>query len=620
MCGLAGFISSNMGLSEKDLKAMISTISHRGPDSEGVFISDDEDFRVGIGFRRLAIIDLSDAGNQPMYYKNLVLTLNGEIYNYREIREELKEAGYSFSSGSDTEVAIKAFHLWGVEMASRFIGMFAFAVYNRETKEFFLIRDRLGIKPLYYYEKGGNIIYASELKPVMACHGVDKSLDYESLSSFLYHGYITGSSSIFRYVKKVEPGTYVRFVNGQPQASRYWDLKEHFLQNKEQLITDEAECLSRLDALITDSVRYRMIADVPIGSFLSGGIDSSLTTAVMQKLSPEPVNTFTIGFDDKRYNEATEAAMVSKYLGTRHFELILPVEKARDLITDIPNYFDEPFGDSSALPTMLVSGLAKKNATVVLSGDGGDELFCGYNNYASAARMKKLMPAGKILNLLTGRPDLAKALFSLNPRFARYPYLNSNINIINVNYIVSKYFLGDVLGSREYSLNNAYFKNRDLSGNLEELYMLNDMTTYLPDDILTKVDRASMSVSLEARVPILDHRLVEFSFRIPHQLKNRNGTRKYLLKELAYRYVPREILDRPKHGFAVPVFSWLKGDLKWLREKYLSGAYLKKQDLFNPAAIVKLDTMFEKSGNNIPEGNYIWNLIMFQLWFEKYLE
>ena len=447
-----------------------------------------------------------------------------------------------------------------------------------------------------------------------------KELNYDALSNYLYHGYITGTKSIFKNVLKLEPGSYLKFSRGEAEITKYWNIKELYLKNRSEKINDERECLTLLDNLITSSVRYRMISDVPIGSFLSGGIDSSLTTAVMQKLSDQPVNTFTIGFEEEQYNEAEYSRAVSEYLGTRHHELTLPITKTKELIEELPLFYDEPFGDSSALPTILVSRLAKNDATVVLSGDGGDELFCGYSNYESAKKMSKFILLGKVLNSFPERIDIAKMLCSINPRFGRYPYFNSNINIININYILSKYFLAHIFLEKQYVLDKKYFQFANLTEEIQELYMLNDMVSYLPDDILTKVDRASMSISLEARVPILDHRIVEFSFRIPHHLKNNNGIQKYLLKTLAYKYIPKSLLDRPKKGFAVPVTKWLKSDLQYLIDMYLSDNYLIKQHIFNPLSVKKLLKQFVTTENSSITGNYIWNILMFQLWFEEYMK
>lgn len=620
MCGIAGFVHHNKTLSEADLRKMVSTIDYRGPDDEGYYLTTFQQSQVGIGFRRLAILDLSPRGHQPMVFQNLVVTLNGEIYNFREIRTELQKRGYQFDSNSDTEVVIKAFHLWGILMVERFIGMFAIAIFNTDSKELFLVRDRMGIKPLYYHLKGQDLIYASELKPIIAYPYFEKELNFNSLSKYLFHGYITGPETIFSNVFKLEPGTYLKLSDGKIEIEKYWNIKEIYLKNRSEKVVSEGDYLSRFEDLLKSSVKYRMISDVPIGSFLSGGIDSSLITAVMQNLSDQPINTFTIGFEEESYNEAAQAREVSKFIGTKHHELTLPVGRAKELIEKLPDFYDEPFGDSSALATILVSQLAKKNATVVLSGDGGDELFCGYKNYNSAVKMRKLISVGKVLNIFQQHSDLAKLLFRINHKYGRYPFLNNNINIINADYIVSKYFLANIFLNKQYVLDNKYFKFKNISEEIQELYMLNDMVTYLPDDILTKVDRATMSVSLEARVPLLDHRIVEFSFKVPHNLKFNNGVQKYLLKALAYKYIPEKLLDRPKQGFGVPVFKWMKSELRYLIDIYLSDSYLIKQQLFNPLSIRKLIQEFNTSENSIPTGNYIWNILMFQLWYEKYMK
>jgi asparagine synthase (glutamine-hydrolysing) len=620
MCGITGFIHYNKTLNQNDLRKMVNTIHYRGPDDDGYYLSGFSDFQVGMGFRRLSILDLSVLGHQPMLFRNLAVTLNGEIYNFKEIREDLKDHGYIFDSNSDTEVVIKAFHLWGIKMVERFIGMFAIAIFDSEKHELYLVRDRMGIKPLYYYTKGKDLVYASELKPIIAYPFFSKVLNFESLSGYLYHGYITGAESIFIDVSKLEPGSYLKFSGGQAEITKYWDLKELFIKNSSAKISSEEDCLTMLDDLLTNSVRYQMISDVPIGSFLSGGIDSSLISAIMQKLSDQPINTFTIGFEDDKFNEAIYAKNISDYLGTNHHELALPIGKAKELIEELPEFYDEPFGDSSSLPTMLVSRLAKNNATVVLSGDGGDELFCGYNNYESAKKMSKFMALGKMLHTFNGRADIARILFRINPRFGRYPYMNNHINIVNINYILSKYYLAGIFLDRQYTLDKKYFDLAGMTEEIQELYMLNDMLTYLPDDILTKVDRASMSVSLEARVPVLDHRVVEFSFKVPHHLKYNNGVQKYLLKTLAYKYIPESLLNRPKQGFAVPVFKWMKSDLHYMVDMYLSDNYLTKQRIFNPLSIKEILNQFFGSENSTITGNYIWNILMFQLWHEKYMK
>ncbi len=619
MCGIVGFYHKE-NCDESLLRKMADTISYRGPDDEGYLIMSKDEFQIGMGFKRLSILDLSANGHQPMTFENLVITFNGEIYNFQEIRQELESRGYGFISTSDTEVILKSYHCWGLEIVERFVGMFAIAIFDKLNGELLLIRDRIGIKPFYYYLHNNSFAYASELKPIMSYPNFSPKINRQRIYDYLYHGYITAPDTIFENVFKLEPGSCLKYNGSVLEVKKYWDL-QHILHEKQVKTPDnENQALEELNDLLTSSVRYRMISDVPIGSFLSGGIDSTLITAIMQKLSNQPVNTFTIGFEEDHYDEAPYARKVSEYLGTNHFEQYLSINKTKELIEKIPEYYDEPFGDSSALPTILVSRLAKTNATVILSGDGGDEVFCGYLNYDFVQKMAKYMMPGKMLSLMQNWFDLGKYLAGIRQKYARYPYLNKHINIVNINYIISKYILGNMLVDQEFSLNEKYFSLDGVTDNVQELYMFTDMLTYLPDDILTKVDRASMSVSLETRVPILDHRIIEFSLKLPHALKYKNGEKKYLLKKLAYSYVPQELLNRPKHGFMIPVFKWLKNELKPLVDELLSDDYIHKQGIFNNSVISSLVKSFEGSGERFLNGHILWNLFVFQLWHSKYLK
>ena len=619
MCGIVGFYHKYHS-DESLLRKMAETISYRGPDDEGYILISRDDYQIGMGFKRLSILDLSVNGHQPMAFENLVITFNGEIYNFQEIRQELETRGYNFTSTSDTEVILKSYHCWGLKMVDRFIGMFAIAIYNKINGELLLIRDRIGIKPLYYFSHNNILVYASELKPIMSYPQFSAQINQQRIYDYLYHGYITAPDTIFQHVFKLEPGSYLRYNGSVLEVKKYWDLYGIIQENKDKTMYHEEQALEKLKEILISSVRYRMISDVPIGSFLSGGIDSTLITAIMQNLSSHPVNTFTIGFEEDHYDEAPFARKVSEYLGTKHFEQYLSVNKAKELIEKIPEFYDEPFGDSSALPTILVSRLAKNNATVVLSGDGGDELFCGYLNYDFVQEMTKYLIPGKFLGLIQNYFDLGKYLVRIKQKYARYPFLNKHVNIVNVNYIVSKYILGNILLNHEFSLNDKYFSLEGLTDNVQELYMFTDILTYLPDDILTKVDRASMSVALEARVPILDHRIIEFSLQLPHDLKYKNGEKKYLLKKLAYQYVPQELLDRPKHGFMIPVFKWLRNELKPLLNDLLSDNYIARQGIFNFSGISSLIKAFENSGDKFLNGHILWNLFVFQLWYSKFLK
>jgi asparagine synthase (glutamine-hydrolysing) len=619
MCGILGFYHKKHS-DESLLRKMAETISYRGPDDEGYILMSGNDYQIGMGFKRLSILDLSANGHQPMSFENLVITFNGEIYNFQEIRKDLETRGYIFTSASDTEVILKSYHCWGLEVLDRFVGMYAIAIYNKNNGELLLIRDRIGIKPLYYYFHNNAFVYASELKPIMSYPYFSPEINRHRIYDYLYHGYITAPDTIFQNVYKLEPGSYLRYNGISTEIVKYWNLQTLITNNAEKNRFEEGQALEKLKELLTSSVKYRMISDVPIGSFLSGGIDSTLITAIMQDLSNQPVSTFTIGFEEDHYNEAPYARKISEYIGTNHFEQYLSINKTRELIEKIPEYYDEPFGDSSALPTILVSRLAKNNATVILSGDGGDEVFCGYLNYDFVREMAKYMIPGKFLGIIQNHFDLGKHLAGIRQKYARYPFLNKHINIVNINYIISKYIIGDMLLDQEFSLNSRYFSLEGLSDNVQELYMFTDMLTYLPDDILTKVDRASMSVSLETRVPILDHRIIEFSLQLPHDLKYRNGDKKYLLKKLAYQYVPKELLERPKHGFMIPVFKWLKNELRPLVNDLLSDSNIQQQGIFSYPRISALIKTFENSGDRFLNGHILWNLFVFQLWHSKYLK
>ncbi|MBN4049763.1 asparagine synthase (glutamine-hydrolyzing), partial [Bacteroidales bacterium AH-315-N07] len=568
MCGIAGFLDYSGNTGKKDLIKITDVLNYRGPDDSGYEFWSTESVNVGLGHRRLSIIDLSQLGHQPMHFENLVIAFNGEVYNFLEIKSELEKEGYSFKSTTDTEVILKAFHKWGIEAVNQFNGMFAIALYDKSLEVLYLIRDRMGIKPLFYYYDGKNLVFASELKAIMEYPFFEKRIDYDALNIFLYHGYIPAPYSIFESVYKLEPGNYLVFKNGEIMLREYWNLEEKFRNKSVDDNISKEEIIDKLDEIITSSVKYRMISDVPLGAFLSGGYDSSIVTAIMQKISSNPINSFTIGFNEKQYNEANYAKEVANHLGTKHYELYLPIKNVEELIKDIPLYYDEPFADSSQLPTLLVSKLAKQNVTVVLSGDGGDEMFCGYNNYDIIVRRKKYKSLSKILRSLNNTVYIEGFLSKFKTRLNRLLYLDNDVNILNSSYLISKYYLNGLVKNSTYEYCNRYFELARHIPNIQEAGMLQDMLLYLPNDILTKVDRATMSVSLEGRVPLLDYRLVEYSLTIPHELKYCNGEKKYILKQLAYRYIPEKLLNRTKMGFGVPVFEWLHKDLTYLLDEY----------------------------------------------------
>jgi asparagine synthase (glutamine-hydrolysing) len=620
MCGITGFLDFNKRADRDDLVKITGLVNHRGPDDTGYFFQDHENFNIGLGHKRLSILDLSSLGHQPMRHENLSIVYNGEIYNFKEIREQLVKEGYSFTSGTDTEVILKAFHRWNLEALQHFNGMFAIALYDHGSSELYLIRDRIGVKPLYYYYKDSTLVFASELKSIINYPGFEKELDLEALNMYLYHGYITSPYCIFRNVAKLEPGTYIKATESSIEKNNYWDLKEKFEKREVREGLSEEKAVKELDELVTSSVGYRMISDAPIGAFLSGGYDSSLVSAVMQKISNAPIKTFTIGFNSKDFNEAGHAKEVAKHLKTDHHELYLPVSKISDIVEKIPQFYDEPFADSSQLPMMLVSEFARKDVTVILSGDGGDELFCGYSNYDRDSFYEKYSGISSVLNSLNERIPLEPIARSIHHKFDKYFHLNNRINIINLGYIRSKPYLNGLVKDFPYTLNDKYFITAGLSDNIQEAHMLQDMLTYLPDDIMVKVDRATMSASLEGREPLLDYRLFEFAFNIPHKLKCNGPDKKYLLKKLAHKYIPEKLLNRPKKGFAVPINEWLKGDVSFLTKKYLSKEYLREQGIFTEEVVARLINKFLKENDNGVATRYVWHLIVFQLWYERYMK
>ena len=491
----------------------------------------------------------------------------------------------------------------------------------------------MGVKPLYYFEDKGGLIFGSELKSLMVHPGFKKALSKHSLSLFLYHGYITAPHTIFENTYKLKPGTYLHFKDGKTVIKTYWSLEEKFKKRK-ILDLPEEEWVENLEGLLKGSVKDRMISDVPIGCFLSGGIDSSLIATMMQKVSTAPVKTFTIGFHSSNYDEAPYAKQVAQKLGTDHSEVYLSQDEAKNIIPEIPYHYDEPFADSSQIPMMLLSKITRKKVTVALSGDGGDELFCGYGRYEDIMRLKKLSTASRIGSAIPFFKGLISS-FTENSKYTQFFELGNEHSIINssyLNYLKNSSFIKNHISSFDAAYNDIMLA----TDNFQEKHMLQDMITYLPDDILTKVDRASMAFSLEARTPFIDdHRLVEFSFQLPHAMKYKNNQKKYILKKLLYKHLPQKLMDRPKMGFGVPIYDWLRGDLRYLVDEYLSSSYLKKQNIFNEKEVLRLKERFFKNNDSLKSSNgliskyklnkdgfvdrSIWHLLIFQMWYKQYL-
>ena len=641
MCGIAGFVDLSRETPADRLAAtvrrMALSLRHRGPDDEGAWI--EAEVGVALGHRRLSILDLSPAGHQPMESKNgrHVLSYNGEVYNFLELRTELEAKGIVFRGHCDTEVIVEAIATWGITATlPRLIGMFAFSLWDRETRTLTLVRDRMGIKPLYWAHQENLFLFASELKAFYAHPGFRVEVNRDSLTSFLHHNYIPAPHSIYRDTFKLMPGTMLTLRwGGKPELSTWWNLREiagKALQTRPEW--EEAEVLDALDTLLKDAVKRRMVADVPLGAFLSGGIDSSTITALMQAQSERPIRTFTIGFHEEAYNEAKNAKKVAEHLGTEHTELYVEPRDALDVIPKLPLIYDEPFADSSQIPTFLVSELTRNHVTVALSGDGGDELFAGYNRYFWAEalwRKLQLLPKparrgmAMILHALPPahwdrifgivpsrlRPRLAgdklhklADLFALSDRDALYRQLLTHWDAP----------ASLVHGGKEPT---GILWDTDLANEFSdftERMQFLDSVTYLPDDILTKVDRASMQVGLEARVPLLDHRVVEFVWRLPRTMKVRRGKGKWLLRQILDRYVPRALVERPKMGFGVPIDSWLRGPLRDWGETLLAERRLREEGFFKPEPIRR---KWQEHLSGKRNWQYLlWDVLMFQAWLE----
>lgn len=602
---------------------------HRGPDDSGIWLYDCPEAMVGLGHARLSVIDVSHAGHQPMHFKNLSIVFNGEVYNYKEMRSELEELGYSFSTKSDTEVVLKAFSHWGRDSVKKFIGMFAMAIYDQEKQRIWFFRDRLGVKPLYYTFQNNIFLFGSELKSFCDHPYFNRSINISALSTYFDLGYLPAPATIYDNTHKLKPGYYMVFdlKNRSIEAKAFWDIETIIQQ--ESLNISYAEAKSSLKDLLVSACNYRMVADVPIGVFLSGGYDSSLVTAILQTQRTNKLKTFTIGFE-RGNNEAPYAKSIADFLGTDHTEYICTEKEAQEIIPSLPFFFDEPFADQSAIPTMLVSRIARKNVTVALSADGGDEAFAGYERYAAFNKQLKLMrmipgPFKKLSGFLMRRAGLAlpnKRMSLQHKILGVANSLSSNRRTEAFNLYKSIHSIPEisrrqlfVAGDIEYDT----FKLREMGLFKSDLEMAIgiDFNYYLPDDILTKVDRSTMSASLEGREPLLDHRLIEFAVQLPLSFRYDNLELKRILKDLTHEMIPEELVDRPKAGFSVPIFHWLRNDLHFLLDEYLSEVQLKKSGLLNVKNVSRIVAGF-KSGR-FYYNPLIWRLLMFQMWYSRWM-
>lgn len=631
MCGIAGFCDFSKKSSNDILKNMTDVLHHRGPDDSGYFWDESEYSQVALGHRRLSILDLSAHGHQPMSFEYLDIVFNGEVYNFKEIKKELLELGYDFYSDSDTEVILKSYHQWGIKAVDRFNGMFAITIYDKKANKLIFIRDRAGVKPFYYYKKDSLILFSSELKSFHKHPDFQKEINKSSLSLYLQFGYIPEPHSIFKNCYKLKAGHYIEIdLKSQKfQEIKYWDVVDFY--NKPKLDISQDEAIEKTEELLKSSFEYRMVSDVPVGVFLSGGYDSSVVTAILQSGRSEKLNTFTIGFKEKGFDEAPYAKEVAKYLGTNHTEYYCTQKDALEIIPKLCEMYDEPFGDSSAIPTSLVSALARKYVTVSLSADGGDEIFAGYSKYTTTMQY---------FNKFNSIPNSIKSIVgfgmdNINPK--HIPILNKTYNFATryekINAILkakksveamkytSEYFTKkerDKLLKVHFDDLTTNFDINVANTNDEINQMLAiDYKTYMVDDILTKVDRATMSVSLEGREPLLDYRLIEFVSQLSSNLKYKNGDKKWLLKQITHKYLPKEMMDRPKQGFGVPLTEWFRDELKEYFMVYLDEKRIEKEGLFDSKEIIRLrDSYLLGNKENVQK---LWFLLMFEMWYEKWI-
>jgi len=638
MCGLTGYVArkpETIRLLQQSLPDAVTALYHRGPDDHGVWFGTDN--VVGLGHTRLSILDLSAHGHQPMLSPDgrLAMVFNGEIYNYRDIRRDLEPFGHKFIGTGDSEVALAAFRQWGIEAVNRFVGMFAIALWDTQLLSLTLLRDRLGVKPLYYGWDGSTLWFGSELKALRAFGHWRAETDPAAMADYFQFGYINAPRSIYRNVFKLPPGHVLELKSdGEPQLRRYWSVLD-VLDSPHT--ASEDELAEQLEALMIDSFRLRMVSDVPVGMFLSGGIDSSLVTALLQKHHGN-VHTFTIGFNEAGHNEAPHARRVAEYLGANHTERVLETDEAKRILPLWVRLYDEPFQDSSGIPTYLVSRIAGEQVKVVLSADGGDELFSGYNVYegvlkhiAKRARIpaslqRAVVVAGNMLPLeridqliaLSPLPGSMRTMLRENLTWRAcgiHDYLSAPTDGAMYERAMRFWRPHDI-----QRLIGGYSRTREMAddypGSFAEKMCLWDLHNYLPGDILTKVDRATMAVSIEGREPLIDHRLVEFAFRLP--LSQRRGFLgpKHILRKILYKYVPQEMVDRPKMGFGIPLARWLRNDLSYLLDDYLNEADVRAQGVLDPKIVGRTVHAFRKGDDH--SVNRVWTLLAFQMWREQW--
>lgn len=630
MCGIAGFIDFNGASSELELEGMTHALEHRGPDGFGTFIQGTSTYKIGLGHRRLSILELSELGKQPMTWNEFTIVFNGEIYNFSEIKSELEKLGHSFLAESDTEMILHAYGEWKEKCLDRFIGMFSFVIFDSKKESVFIARDRAGVKPLFIYNKNGLFLFASELKAFHKHPDFEKKINPKAVQAYLQYGSVPTPHCIFEHCSKLQPGHYVSTSLKDFKFSpvQYWNVYDYY--NKPKLAVSPEEAKKETEQLLISACEYRMVSDVPVGVFLSGGYDSTCVTTLLQKDRTEPLRTFTISVPDIGLNEAPYAREIAEKLQTNHIETECTAQEAIDLIAELPYFYDEPFADSSAIPTTLVSKIAKQHVTVALSADGGDEVFAGYNRY------EMILKYGEKLNRIPGfaRKSVAgvmdlvsadsipvlKNKYNFAQRYEKTKSILRNTSDQNIMLSVSQLFTEEQINqicTQRFEKLSTYFDSKELK-NYSSLAFAQamDYQTYLLDDILQKVDRASMSVSLESREPLLDHRLIEYVAQLPDDLKFRDGSKKWLLKEIVHEYIPKSVMDRPKMGFAIPIESWLKHELRDLMETYISEEKVRETGIFNWKEIERLKLSFLAGRKEF--GVKVWYLLSYLMWYERW--
>jgi len=630
MCGISGFIDFT-STSNKDLVvSMTDCLRHRGPDDSGYHFVQQDGFSLGLGQRRLSIMDLSPLGHQPMFFENLCIVFNGEIYNFHEIRNELIEKGFSFISESDTEVILKAFKVWGPSCVDRFIGMFAFVLYDEEARKVWIFRDRAGVKPLMYYWHEDLFLFSSELKSFHQHPRFKKEVDYNHLALFLQYNYIPGSYSIFRNTTKLAPGHFLEIdlKHKSIQTHCYWNVVDFY--NKEKLNISKEEAIVHMEKLLKSAFEYRMVADVPVGVFLSGGYDSTAVAALLQKGRSEKVKTFTIGFDEQGFDEAPEAKKIAEFLGTDHTEHYCTPKEAFDIIPTLPDIYDEPFADNSTVPTVLVSKLARQRVTVALSGDGGDEIFGGYYKFIQSVDLTTKMPraiqktlAAILRNINPDRIPLLRNQYNIATRFEKVAEIwrsgNPAVALKQISHYITDNELQRylkqpfLLPPTDFDIDASINNKNDAFNKMLAI----DYKTFLVDNNLVKVDRATMSVALEGREPFLDQRVIEFAASLPSAYKIQGDQKKIILRDIVHRNIDRSLVDRPKKPFIAPLTVWFRKELREYFLHYLSEERLSKDNYFNPKPILELRDRY-LSGAKVNHQK-LWNLLIFQMWKERWL-